>query len=176
MAKILIASLQDLKKFRPIAETSQDRVDPYIWEAQMNDIKPVLGDAFYNDFVTNYKDTGYAKHDEYQALLNGDTYEWDGGEVQFEGLMTVLCYYAIARYVTNNPINYTAYGVVTKVNAQSQPIDTRTISLNASGLKDMAKSFENDMRQFLDVNAADYPLYRYGKSINSPGGFTFFKG
>lgn len=176
MNKVYLISLSDLKEIRPIAETDQSRIDTYIYEAQMNDIRPLLGEAFYYDFISKVFDTGATEYADYQKLLNGGVYDWDGGEVLYNGLKICLSYYTLARYVTNNPVNFTSYGVVTKVNQQSQPIETRSLSLVAGQLRDTAKSFESSIRQFIEVNINDYPNYRFGKSINSPGGFSFFKG
>ena len=80
-----IITIQDIKEVRPLAQLDPQRVDPYINEAQENDLRPILGDALFYDFITNIDTT------KYRELLNGKTYTKNNYSIFFPGVKPMLC-------------------------------------------------------------------------------------
>jgi hypothetical protein len=159
METILITQ-DDIKVYRPTAELDQERIVPYIREAQILDLKPVLNDVFYYDFVKRFNDSEDAKYAVYQSLLNGKEYTYSGDTYFFDGLKPMLCYYALARFVSGNPINITRAGIVVKTNQQSQPADASVIRAAVNELRSSAMFYQNDVVKFLERNPTDYPLWQ----------------
>ena len=148
-----IITIQDIKEVRPLAQLDSQRVDPYITEAQENDLRPILGDALFYDFITNIETT------KYRELLNGKIYTKDGYSVFFLGVKPMLCYFALARIAQNNPINFTSYGMVQKTMQNSEPIDQRILGALVTELRDVANSYQTRLITFLKDNQTTYPLF-----------------
>lgn len=175
----LIVTIDDLKKYRPLAnEIPVARITPYIIEAQLNDLKPVLGDVLFWDFINKFDiplDLSYTK---YQELLNGKLYTPAGysGNIQYLGLIPVVSNYALARFYENNQINATRYGLVQKVEGEnSQALDFRAVSAAIDSLRSIAFGYENDVKLFLQSNKAVYSSYSDNQTNEINGtGVKFF--
>ena len=87
----------------------------YIEEAELQDVKSILGDALF------YAVAGDA--DKYAELLNGGTYESGGVRYGFAGLKTALAYYAWARMVKSAVNHLTRFGYVSKNDDYSHAVD-----------------------------------------------------
>lgn len=169
MANNLLITIDDIREYRPVSMLDAKRVDPYILEAQENDLRPVLGDALYFDFLANIDTT------KYRDLLNGKTYTINSNSVDFPGIKPMLCYYSLARIVINNPLNITSYGVVQKTVNESQPVDSSTLGRLVTELRSVALSYQNRLKDFLSYNLTTYTLYnsRTTSETNSTG-LNFF--
>lgn len=171
MADKLLISIEDIKNYRPMADIIQTRIDPYIQEAQMNDLKPFLGDPLYLDLLTNTSTT------ENQDLLYGKNYtDYSGYNIRFNGIIPMLVYFSLARIISNNQINITSFGAVQKVNQSSTPLDNSAIKMQITELRSNAISYQNEARTFLDINMATYPKWNYSRqAIDQSSGLKFFK-
>lgn len=169
MASNLLITIDDIREYRPVSSLDAKRIDPYILEAQENDLRPVLGDALYFDFLTNIDTT------KYRDLLNGKNYIINSNYVEFPGIKPMLCYYSLARIVVNNPLNITSYGVVQKTVNESQPVDAAMLGKLVTELRSVALSYQNRLKDFLLNNMTTYTLYnsRTTSETNSTG-FSFF--
>lgn len=170
---------EDIKVYRPTAELDDARIKPFIKEAQTLDLKPVLNDALFYDFVLNFDDTLGASYAKYQELLNGKLYTYNGNPIYFDGVKPMLSYMALARFVIDNPINITRMGIVVKTVNQSTPVDPQQIKMLVNELRSTAISYQNQVIQFLENNASTYPLYNSGGASSDMArttSFNFFKG
>lgn len=164
-----IITIQDIKEVRPLAQLDPQRVDPYITEAQENDLRPILGDALFYDFITNIDTT------KYRELLNGKTYTKDGYSIFFNGVKPMLCYFALARITQNNSINLTSYGAVQKRVDGSDPIDQRILGALITELRDVANSYQTRVIDFLNDNPTTYTLFNVSSSKDEAEfGLNFF--
>ena len=175
MAKRVIITLQDIKQLRPTAELDGERWEPFALEAQDQDLRPILGDGLFYDFMTKWYNTGDAMYSNYQNLLNGTNYTYNGETIYFDGLKPMMVYYTLARFVQNNPVNSTRYGVVTKLVNQSQPVDAQVLRQVVNELKSSAQTYKNQVDLFLNQNQTTYPLY-IGSNSNINTSFKMFKG
>jgi hypothetical protein len=171
MDKILITS-EDINKFRPISkDINNQRLEPFIREAQFNDLRPVLGEKLFYDFMEKFDQTGDPKYEAYQKLLTGGVFEGK----YFAGIIPMLVYYTLARFYVNQPINVTRFGVMNKLNEQSEPISQAAMNAAVSELRSNGLSYEHGVVNFLKANLGTYNLYENaGSSINTGGGAKFF--
>lgn len=167
-----------IKSYRPTADLDDGRVTPFIIEAQQNDLRPVLNDALYYDLMTKFTATADPMYAAYRDLINGKAYDYNGNTVYFSGIKPMLAYYTLARFIVNNPVNITRFGLVQKVNAQSEPIPQATINALVNELRSTAMNYQNELIKFLETKASTYPLYNEGGSsenIGTRNSFNFFR-
>ena len=176
MAEKYIITKADILVYRPTAVLDDDRIKPYILEAQNMDLKPVLNDVLFLDFMKNYDNVDTA-YDKYRDLLNGKEYTYEGQTIKCDGIKPMLCYYALARFIVNNPLNVTRMGIVVKATQQSEPADPAMIRAVVNDLKSIGVTYQHQIEKFLQYNTATYTLYPYGESSNSnrKSGFKIFK-
>lgn len=169
----------DILVYRPTAVLDDARIKPFILEAQRLDLKPVLNDALYYDLVLKFDSSGDPMYVAYGELISGKAYTYNGNPIYFDGIKPMLAYYALARFVVDNPINITRMGIVVKTVQQSEPVDPAQIRMLVNELRSSAVSYQNQVIQFLQNNISTYPLYNSGGgSANAARttSFNFFKG
>lgn len=168
----LIITIDDIREFRAMAkEIPVDRITPFIQEAQIFDLKKLLGDPLYLDFIKKFDQTGDAKYSAYQELLNGVEYSYGGNEIEHPGLIGYLSYCTLVRFF-NNPQMATRYGLVIKNNdQQSTALDTKAIAVAVAELRSNALALQVDIIKFLRARGADYPLYVFqdGSALGQTG-------
>lgn len=149
----------DIKIYRPIADIPAERINVYIEESQKAELRAVLGEPLYYDFITKYNDSGDPMYTNYQNLLNGTTYTYNNDTIEFFGIKPMLVYYTLARFLTNQPMNITRYGVVMKTNDQSSNASAEQVRMTSNELRGEAVRYQNDLVQFLVEKSTTYPLY-----------------
>lgn len=109
----------DIRKIRPIAENMIDekRLLPYMNEVERLELIPAFGALLYKKIEDN--------PDQYKVLFNGGYY--NDGSAYFAGLSEACGYLVYSRFVQNQNVNVTAFGVVQKVSQYSEPMDEKTI-------------------------------------------------
>jgi hypothetical protein len=157
----LIITIDNIREFRPLARTIDPaRIQPYIQEAQQIDLKQLLGPALYLDFYTKYDDSSQgATYTAYQELLKGKTYTYGGKSIEHPGLIGYLVYSALARFMPNNQVNATSFGVVMKDWEGSTAVDANMMRQVVTELRSNALAFKADIEKFLSSNPTNYPLY-----------------
>jgi hypothetical protein len=112
-----IITVEDIGEYARPCTIDADVAVRYIEEAEMQDVKTILGDALFFDIAANA--------DKYDTLLHGGTYENGGVRYGFVGLKTALAYYAWARMVKNGVNHLTRFGYVAKNDDYSHAVDWR---------------------------------------------------
>src|SRR5262245_19626246 len=145
--KKLCFTIDNLKEFRPLpAAMPAARILPYMAEAQQIDLKALLGDALYLDFITKFDDASQgATYTAYQELIKGKTYIYGGRTVEHPGLIGFLSYSALARFFANNQVNATSFGVVQKEWEGSSSVDANNILHTVTELRSNALAFKADI-------------------------------
>lgn len=160
----MIASETDLRKVRPIAENLNDakRLLPYILEAEMLDVIDSIGAKIYKaidentvNTLTYTTGTTTVTYDdsEYSILMNGGYY--DEEEKRCGGLINAIIYLAYGRFVKNNSLNVTAFGVVVKNGQLSEPADTKAVMIHSEESRKIGLEY---LRQVYD-----YIVFKNGK-------------
>ena len=171
-----IISIDDIKLYRPMAELDAERVNPYILEAQRHDLRPVLGDALFFDFM-KYFDNVDAQYDKYRELLRGKEYTYNGQLTQYDGLVEMVVFFTLARFLPNNIQHITRFSVTKKVDPgnRSEVITPEEVRATVSEYRSNAVFFIPKVREFLQTNQATYTLYNVTPVPNlNQGGMKFF--
>jgi len=169
-----IISLEDIQKHRPVADMDLDRILPHIIESQLLDLKPVLGDALFADFIQNFDVSGHSQYTNHQLLLNGVTYTSNGKIIIYSGIIPMMCYYSLSRIVTNNAVNITPYGNTFKKNEFSDPLDTNAFLAIKSELQSIGYAYQLQVVKYLQDNLSSFPLFEQVSDLKSGGTPKFF--
>lgn len=160
-----LATISDVRRCRPsleIASDETDLLDSFLMEAQLLDVRPWLGDALLLELV-NQRRSGTLTPDN-ELLLEGGVYTYNGNSCYLVGLITCICYYAMARSDNQGTARFTQFGMVQKESDFSQPLTDKRISeIRASNI-DSAEAFKQDCIAMLRRRADKYPLF----ACNSP--------
>lgn len=143
----MILSYNDIRNVRPIAENINDpaRLEPYIREAETLRLVDAIGANLYRwldetDFSGlgpfQYGDVAITK-DQYTAAMEGGYY--DGG--RSEGLKIAIAYIAYSRFIVNNPINPTAFGVRYKDGEFSTRVEDNIIVRNSNEARNIGEAY-----------------------------------
>lgn len=143
----MILNFNDLRNVRPIAENINDpaRLEPYIREAETLRLVDAIGANLYRwldetDFSGpgpfQYGDVSITK-DQYTAVMEGGYY--DGG--RSEGLKVAIAYIAYSRFIVNNPINATAFGVRYKDGEFSTRVEDNIIIRSSNEARNIGEAY-----------------------------------
>jgi hypothetical protein len=161
---IQTSNIKDIKAISDNIDVIE-RLDPYIIEAQDLDIRPFLGEPLFYDIVSTFMDTP----NNYQILLNGGDYiNNDNHTLYFDGLKVATAYFAYARFISNQGINITRYGIVKKMNENSEAVDAATVDRLAGNARSIGLAYLNQVETFLDDDYSKttraYPLWKEEES------------
>lgn len=110
-----IITIEEIGELSRPCSIDDDIALRYVEEAEMQDVKPILGDALFFDISENAE--------KYADLLNGCMYEVNGVRYGFAGLKTALAYYVWARMVKSGISHLTRFGYVSKNDDYSHSVD-----------------------------------------------------
>lgn len=165
----LLINRTDIALFRQISNTVLDNVlNMHITDAQFVDVQKLLGMDFYNDIVRNPATVPNA------ALLDGGDYTFQSITYTNVGLKAVIVHYAYGRYALEGSETDTPFGFVEKLNPDSQPTSDKSKERKAKSNQQIAFNYWENVVQFLDRNATDYPLWDNG-CITQRGNFRISK-
>jgi hypothetical protein len=159
----MIADSNDIRDLRAIAENLPDakRLTPYITETEHIDIIDCLGALIYKTIDENTGTTlTYTSCSgatitfdatEYATLLNGGYYTSCDLSTTYYcgGLIPAIGYLAYARFVKNNSLNVTSYGVVIKQGQLSEPADTKAVMIHANESEKIGKEFLKSVYNYI---------------------------
>jgi hypothetical protein len=178
-----LITLDDIKAVRQISSNvdNVESIDPYIIEAQIIDLRKLLGVKFFNVFRKEIETTP-TPPDRATDILNGCKYFVDETEIEFAGIKPLIAYYAYARALPNLGKRVTRTGAVKKINNFSDPVEKDELADMIIEAKSIAKVFEEDLLYFLHNNKETYPEFfalsgkgsiRPGIRITSVGGCDY---
>lgn len=153
-----LIDIEDIRGLKSISinTDAEEKLMPFILEAQQFDLKKIMGDAFFLDFMKDFE--GSPSLVKYSLLFNGGEFTCGNNTYRHEGIKTVLCYLSYARYVLNSNINSTAFGTVKKKTEESEHVDDKTINRLYDQAYSGAMEYWRDVVKFLDQE--EYPLWR----------------
>lgn len=139
------------------------KLNQHILHAQDFDLRGLMGDTFYYDFLTNQS------LDKYQELINGGTYIKDNVTITFDGLKVVLVYFSAARLLPSLDNHITAHGLTSKKNEFSDHVDSKTMGRLITQYENLANAYWNKIEGFLLSDKTDYPLFRGNQCGDTSG-------
>jgi len=157
-----IVTFDDLKNYKYIADSvkNQTQWPLCVKESQLFDVKTWLGDGLLNEILTQVEAGTVTAYN--QTLLDGGTYIYGTYTYMFQGLKSVLIYYAFSRFISRAPYNFTAAGITVKESDYSNPAEEKAIQRLSTEAYLSATAIKEEIELFLKRNQADYPLYNCG--------------
>ena len=156
----------EIARHREISKNvKEEKINPYIEDAQRLDLKPLLGEKLYNAI-----DKASADH---TLLLDGGEYEYNGETYDHPGLKKVLSIFTHARYVMFGSYTDTAFGFVEKASQDSRPVaDAHKRSLYTQNQQTAAAYF-NEVAIFM--SRTSYDLWKTSGCAPRRSGFNISK-
>lgn len=146
---------QEMLRYFQVAPAIDEKVLlRFINEAQLLDVKPLLGDVLYHDLLL-HKNT-----EKYQSLLYGINYVAGENPVVYEGLQRPLAYFAYARYIVRNAMADTPFGLVTKNHHDASPKSDTDKRQLAKEIRQDAYLFFKETEQYLNAHRAEFSLWK----------------
>ena len=114
----MIASINDIKNIRPIADNiPSSRITIYLKEAENLYVIPAFGASLFKNISDNQEN--------YTTLLEGGFY--DNDKHYFEGLRKSIAYIAYSKMILNQDFNVTAFGTMFKNSEYSEHSNEKTL-------------------------------------------------
>lgn len=177
MRQVYLINLTTIRGFEDLsANIKPERMQVFVKKAQELDLKPMLGQACYDDLINHCNDDGSLRDTApatYGMLMDGCQYQdKHGHQIIYAGIAPALSYFTLARFVEADAIRYTASGPVLKQPEGSQALSWSDTVKIAQQYRSIANAHANEVEKFLCDNKADYPLWQFNtrnKTSRQPG-------
>lgn len=134
----MIITEQQMSQFRQIgANVPSARLTPYIAEVEQLYVMPALGVSLYHEIEKQ----AIEGKDIDTTLIDGGYYGTGKEEGWCPGIIAAVAYLAYARFLPNQQINVTAYGVVNKTGEHSQKADEASIIRQANQSRETGEKY-----------------------------------
>lgn len=161
MTDTKLITVSSLAPYKDISANIDDaeRFDPYILEAQVHDIKPLLGEALYHALITAYESSPVAER--FTDLIEGKDYTPTGDtyQIRFYGLTPMIAYFAYGRFLENQNYHVTRAGIKYKNAAESERVGEEKINTLSATAKGKALAYVKGLECFLSEYSTTYPEY-----------------
>lgn len=160
----------DISNHREISKSVRDdKINPYIEDAEMLDLKPLLGNALYFDLVKNSSDEKYVN------LLEPKEFVVEDITYKHVGIKKVLSIFANARYVLFGSHTDTGFGLVQKSHQDSVHVSQSSKRDIYTKEQQTASQYFSDIAFYLNNNTETYTLWNQGCKNRFTGGFRISK-
>jgi hypothetical protein len=152
-----IISRQQIQIYKQLSKSVyDDKLNQIILETQFQDLRPLLGERFFNDILNKVE----ASSTDYDDLLDGNTYTYQGITYTNYGLRCVLSNYIYARYTIFGDIIDNSFGQSIKMNVnESQPVSASIKKSLYQMNRDLAYNYWLNVRDYIVRNNTTYDLY-----------------
>lgn len=143
----MIITPNDIRQVRPLAENINDskRLVPYIEECEKSVLLPALGAKLYKELQANPKPANF------NDIMNGGYYDDD--TKYHAGLKEAMGYLVYSRFVRNQNVNATAFGVVVKNGQFSEVADEKTIIRTSNDAEKLGLNYLQQTIDFINFGA-----------------------
>ena len=118
----MLTTKEEIRAVRQLSTSVKDeQINPFIKDAEMSDLRGLLGERLYIDLDTNPTATAQGN---YPALMNGGSYTYSGFTYHNPGVKAVLIDFAYARYRFFGNAVDTGFGFVEKQTKDGQNTST----------------------------------------------------
>lgn len=174
----LFFSKSDFANFRDIsANIPEAKIDGYIREAQTVEIRAFLGQELWSAMQADWIElsTEFAD-DRFNDLWFGANYtNYAGVDLKFNGYINAGVYFAYGRFLVQQQVNVSRFGVESIQNEISEDIGNPQIRVKARDASQVAFAYQNDALAFLESNLSIYPEYKQNETRAKKTSFNFFK-
>lgn len=150
----------DFEDYRDIsANIGDERLTPWILEAQGIEMQNFLGPELYLEMVSDWDDVNKVFTTQKFKDL------WEGvdvaGKYRFYGLKPSIIYFAYARFLKNQDVVVTRYGVKNLVREESEKNPDTSTSIKYKAAEQMAIQFQDRAAVYLQDNETDFASWPY---------------
>lgn len=156
-----LITIDDIREFKQLSSNTDvnSKIKYQIREAQEFDLRGLLGDDFYHDFVSKFENQ-FDGATNYETLFNGGTYEYNDKTYSFAGIRAVLVYYSYARIIQDLDINVGPHGLTRKIDEFSERPVEKEISRKVGQAISGAQIYAEQLRDYLNRNSSDFTLWK----------------
>jgi len=134
----IISSTEASTLGRPIGQIKQEKMNAFISEVELTQIKPVIGDELYNKL----KNVDYGSDSNEYILVNGGSYEDSQGVYKsLSGLKVAIAYFVYVKVMMSGDIESTRFGMMQKNDQYGQHISQSSRSAAYSEATDVANQY-----------------------------------
>lgn len=152
----MLITTNDIRKHRPIAGNLDDmkRLEMYICEAETLYVIPAIGAELYKEVDENPS--------AHTLLLDGGYY--NNNTRYMAGLKAAVSLLAYARFVLNNSINATPFGVKEKLTLDSNNVGDKALFRHANEAENTGKAYLNQCLEYIrfDMDKCGYKVPQVG--------------
>ena len=158
-----LITISDFENYRDITSNlEEERMNPYILEAQRFELRSFLGDALYRELLEAWAESPIES--KWDNLVSGCSYENSAGDtIYYHGIIPVIVYYSYARFVLAQVVNVTRFGVVKKLNEHSEQIDDKSLNMVYTRAVEAGDAYLREVELYLDENYADFDNWGTGE-------------
>ncbi|MFA5196157.1 MAG: hypothetical protein WC401_10205 [Bacteroidales bacterium] len=171
MPETSLITITDVRTYRSVdSKFDSTRFAAFLGEVQRINLRGLLGDALYLDFMNDARTSG-----KYADLLTGKSYTYSSETIQYYGLKPVLSYWWLAIAAREGDLFHSQVGAINLVNNPAQNFEyAKQRDQIALNYMQTAQQYANDVIKFLNQNSTTYPLWKSASEQNK-NQFTTFK-
>jgi hypothetical protein len=173
MNNILTAT--EIKSYKDIGnKIDENKINPIIEQAQLTELKPVLGDRFYFHMLNNLNNPIY------QPLLNGCSFVFADITYQHDGIKALLSDYFMAKYVLQVNTNFTPFGATNKAPQDGELADRNSLKDISTQQLQLAGARWEIIKMYLNSSTLIFPewhnnIYGSAAAVATERTFKFRK-
>ena len=174
---VLLLERTDFAEYRDMSKNIDDsRINSFIREAQVKELRAILGDELYLKLILDYDDNLKVFGEQrFTDLFFGVDYTFNAGTIRFNGCFGLLVMYAYKRILNHNQVNVTRYGVKNMTTEFSEETIGAKIRSEMVDSNAMALLYQNDAKKYLETETAQYPEWQTKVTEADKTGFNFIK-
>lgn len=165
-----ILTSTEIKNYKDIGnKIDESKINPIIEQAQLTELKSVLGDRFYFDLLNNLATA------KYQPLLDGCSFTYFGITYQHDGIKALLSDYFMSKYVLQVNTNFTPFGATNKVPQDGELADRNSLKDISTQQLQLAGARWEIIKMYLNASTLVFPEWQnnIGSESNIVGERTF---
>ena len=160
-----------IKDYKDIGnKIDENKIKTIIEQAQITELKEVLGDRFYFDVLTNKNNPDYA------PLFSGCSFTYFDINYYQDGLNSLLADYFMSKYVIQVNTNFTPFGATNKTPQDGELVDRNTLKDISTQQLQLAGARWEIIYLYLNANPVLFPQWKnniYGSESALAGERTF---
>ena len=156
---IQLINKTDISQYRQISASVKDaKINPFIADAQLLDLLPLLGEKMYYDLMANPTN--------YVDLMNPKAYQYNNQTIESPGFKIVLCHFAYARYIMHGSQTDTPFGMVENIYQDGNHVSRTDKKEIYKQSQNVAMQYWGPVEVYLNRNINIYKLWRVDLLVN----------
>jgi len=168
----------DFDTYRDISKNIKDeKLDAFIREAQMVEVRGFLGQPLWTAMQIDWNEltTGFNDQRFNDLWFGTDYINYAGVNIRFNGYIASAIYFAYGRFINQQQVNVSRFGVESVQNEISVDISNPQVRLKERDSSQVAFAYQNDCIAFLKSFPSLYPEFTPDDNKAKKTSFNFFK-